>query len=874
MKVVVVESPAKAKTINKYLGDGYKVLASVGHIRDLPRKDGSVDPDRDFAMKWEVSARSNTPIGDIRSALKGATKLILATDPDREGEAISWHVLEVMNEKKAIGSMPVERVVFNEITKNAILDAMQKPRQINSELVEAYLARRALDYLVGFGISPLLWRKLPGARSAGRVQSVALKLICEREAEIEAFNADEYWSVEAIVTKEDGSDLVVRLTHLDRKKLGKLDLSNETMALAAVEAVKASTLEVEEVETRRVKRNPQPPFTTSTMQQEASRKLGFSASRTMRVAQKLYEGINIGAETTGLITYMRTDGVQLSQEAIGDIRKAISTLKGDRFVPTTPRVYKSRAANAQEAHEAIRPTDISRRPEDIARFLDDDQRKLYDLVWRRTMASQMQSAEIDQTGADIVDRAGKVTLRASGSVIVFEGFLSIYRESRDDANGPGPAGGKGDDDDRKFLPPLASGEPLGLKDSKAEQHFTQPPPRYTDASLVKKMEELGIGRPSTYSSIISVLQDREYVMKDRGRFIPEDTGRIVSAFLESFFARYVEYGFTARLEEDLDRVSDGKVDWKELLASFWKDFKAQIDGMTDLSRGDVLEKVDMLLEQHFFPTGDDGKPMRKCNHCADGILGLQLGRYGAFIGCSNYPECKYTRQLDSDESDAGHDSFADGEKQLGSDPESGMEVWLKKGPYGLYVQLGGADVKKPKRCSLPKDMTHTSIDLGIALSLLELPRDIGAHPNTNEMIEAGIGRYGPFLRYAGNYVSLPADDTVITIGINHAVELIDQSGKTPARSLGQPEGGAEIRIKSGRFGPYVEQDSIRATIPKAMNPETLTLEEAIRLITEKKAKGPSRKKAPKGSSKKKTAAKKSPAKKKASAKKSPASKKS
>ena len=848
--VVVVESPAKAKTIEKYLGSDYKVVPSVGHIRDLPPKNGSVEPAKDFEMKWEIPDRSKKPVGEIRSALKGADKLILATDPDREGEAISWHVLEVMSEKKALEGIPVERVVFNEITKGAILDAMEKPRGVNDELVDAYRARRALDYLVGFEISPILWKKLPGARSAGRVQSVALKLICEREAEIEAFDPVEYWSVEAALQKEDGSPFTARLTHFDGRKLGKHDITGEEMAMAAAEAIRSSSLEVQEVETRRIKRNPQAPYTTSTLQQEASRKLGFSASRTMRVAQKLYEGINIGSETTGLITYMRTDGVQLGQEAITDIRKAITDLKGDRYLPVTARVYKSKAANAQEAHEAIRPTDIGRKPEDMAGHLEDDQRRLYELIWRRAIASQMESAEIDQTGADIVDRGGKVTLRASGSVIVFDGFLSVYREGTDDANGGNGTGGDGGNDrskagdERKFLPPLASGEPLRLGEARPEQHFTQPPPRYTDASLVKKMEELGIGRPSTYSSIISVLQDRGYVVKDGGRFMPEETGRIVSAFLEGFFTRYVEYGFTARLEEDLDRVSDGKLQWKALLADFWSAFKPQVDALEDIERAPVLKEINTILERYLFPAGDDGKPVRKCEHCQDGILGLQTGRNGAFIGCSNYPECRYTRPI-GEEEDAANGALASGDKLLGTDPDTGMEVWLRKGPYGVYAQLGGADVKKPKRCSLPKEMPPDSVDLATGLALLSLPREIGAHPGTGEAIAAGTGRYGPYLLYAGNYVSLPADDTVITIGINHAVELIDKSGKTPARNLGKGENGKDVLVKDGRYGPYVQHDGVNANIPKTVNPESLTLAEALELVEKKKARGPVRGKAAK-----------------------------
>ena len=864
MKVVIVESPAKAKTINKYLGTDYHVIASIGHIRDLPPKDGSVNPDDDFSMKWQVSPSSNDPISSIKKALKGADKLILATDPDREGEAISWHVHQVLDDAKLIGAMPVERVVFNEITKTAILDAMAKPRQINNELVEAYLARRALDYLVGFSISPVLWRKLPGARSAGRVQSVALKLICEREAEIEAFRADEYWSVEALINNEAGKSFTARLTHLHGDKLDKFTINNEAAAMAAVDAVKASTLQVGTIETKRTRRNPQPPFITSTLQQEASRKLGFAASYTMRIAQKLYEGINIGSETTGLITYMRTDGVQLGQEAIHDIRSAITSLKGDRYLPSTPREYKSRAANAQEAHEAIRPTSMMRTPSDMAAYLDKDQLKLYDLIWKRTIASQMQSAELDKTSADIVDKDGKVTLRANGSIIVFDGFLSVYREDRDDT---GDAGTSDDNDDNKILPPMASGEPVNAVKTTPEQHFTQPPPRFTDASLVKRMEELGIGRPSTYASILSVLQDRNYVIKDRGRYTPEDRGRIVSAFLESFFARYVEYSFTARLEEDLDRVSDGQLNWKKLMEDFWRDFKLTIDSMDDLTRGDVLEKVDLLLEQHFFPSDDGEAPMRTCQSCQNGTLGLQLGRYGAFIGCSNYPECKYTRQIGEDSStDTNNLSLASGDQSLGDDPETGLPVMVRKGPYGFYVQLGDAETKKPQRSSLPKDIDITTLDLEKGLALLALPREVGMHPTNGNMIEAGIGRYGPYLKFGGAYVSIPADDTVITIGLNHAVELIDTSGTKAARSLGEyaPEGSKteDIKLKSGRFGPYVEHDGIRATIPKRFDPDTLTFEEAVGLIEAKKAKGPSKKTKAKAKTAKKSATKKKTAKKK------------
>ena len=836
MKVVVVESPAKAKTINRYLGDDYRVIASVGHIRDLPSKDGSVLPEEDFAMSWQIPPRSTEPINTIRSALRGAETLILATDPDREGEAISWHVLEVMKDKKAVAGMPVQRVVFNEITKSAILEAMQHPRAINTELVEAYLARRALDYLVGFGISPVLWRKLPGARSAGRVQSVALRLICEREAEIEAFIAEEYWDINALLSKADGSRFPARLTQLDGEKLKKFSLSNQSQAETAATAVREASLKVGHIETKRTRRNPNPPFTTSTLQQEASRKLGFSASRTMRVAQRLYEGINIGSETTGLITYMRTDGVQLGNEAIASIRNTISQQKGERYLPSTPRIYKTKAANAQEAHEAIRPTDMQRLPQDMARFLDDDQRRLYDLIWKRTIASQMASAELDKTAADIISSEGKVVLRANGSVIVFDGFLSVYREDRDETATAQAA----EDEDSRLLPVLEKGEAITTLEVTPEQHFTQPPPRFTDASLVKTLEELGIGRPSTYASIIQVLQDRSYVIKERGRFVPEDRGRITSAFLQTFFDRYVEYGFTAELESDLDRISDGKLEWKLLLQRFWQDFKNTIDKTADLSRADVLAPIDAMLATHFFPSKEGGEPVRKCSHCGSGMLGLQLGRHGAFIGCSNYPECSYTRQIGETEDEASQTSMPNGDIMLGNDPQTGLPILLRKGPYGIYAQRGDATTKKPARSSLPKDMIPTEVTLEQAIRLLQLPREVGPHPETGQMISTGIGRYGPYILYGGAYVSLPADDSVITIGLNHAVELIAASGKTAGRSLGEHPEGGEIMVKSGRFGPYVEHGKVRATIPKKLDPDALTLEEAVGLIKAKIERGPGR----------------------------------
>ena len=861
MKVVVVESPAKAKTINRYLGDEFKVLASYGHVCDLPSKDGSVLPDNDFEMKWQVSSGSEKHLKDIISALKHADKLILATDPDREGEAISWHVLEQLKTRSLVDSLPVERVVFNEVTKSAILQAMDNPRQLDNELINAYRARRALDYLVGFSISPVLWRKLPGSKSAGRVQSVALRLVCEREAEIEAFRSQEYWSIEAQFTKTDGRALTARLTKLDGHKLDKLDLKTEVDATAAVAKIMASKATVTQIETKRVKRNPQPPFTTSTLQQEASRKLGLSASRTMQIAQKLYEGINIGSETTGLITYMRTDGVQLGNEAIAAIRSDIGDRFGARYVPNTPRVYKTKAANAQEAHEAIRPTAIERDPKEMRPCLDHDQYRLYELIWKRTIASQMQSAELDQTGVDITTRTGDAVLRANGQIMVFDGFLSVYRESVDEtADGDGDEG----DESGKLLPDLIKGEALTTCTVTPEQHFTQPPPRFTDASLVKRMEELGIGRPSTYASIIQVLQQRNYVIKDKGRFIPEDRGRLVSTFLGNFFDRYVEYDFTARLETQLDDVSAGKLDWKQLLAAFWHDFKAAIDGTKDLTITNVLDVLDEELGPHFFKADDNGALIRGCPNCADGRLGLKLGKFGAFVGCSNYPECKFTRQLASGDDDTANGAVNDTE--LGIDPATNLPIYLRDGPYGPYVQIGDPETKKPKRASLPKGTDASQLDLQAALGLLALPRDIEPHPETGDMIQAGIGRFGPYLKYQGRYTSLPSADDVLTVGMNRAVDLLAESAKKAGRLLGEHPAGGQVHVKAGRFGPYVEHNKLRATLGKAHDVTEITLETALELLAAKMAKGGNTKKAPAKKATKKVAPKKAPAKKAAAKK--------
>lgn len=860
MKVVIVESPAKAKTINRYLGDGYKVLASYGHVCDLPSKDGSVSPENDFEMKWQISSGSEKHLKEITSALKNADKLILATDPDREGEAISWHVLEQLKAKKLVNDMPVERVVFNEVTKSAILAAMDNPRALDEELIDAYRARRALDYLVGFSISPVLWRKLPGSKSAGRVQSVALRLICEREAEIEAFTADEYWSLDTEMAKADGRHFMTRLTHIDGEKLGKLGIPDEAAAKAAEAKINAADLSVKTIETKRVKRNPSPPFTTSTLQQEASRKLGFSASRTMQIAQRLYEGINIGSDTTGLITYMRTDGVQLGKESIAALRDDIGSRFGSRYLPESPRVYKTKAANAQEAHEAIRPTDITRDPEAMRSFLDHDQFRLYELIWKRTISSQMQSAELDQTGVDITDPAGTVTLRANGQVMVFDGYLSVYMESQDDKD-------EKDETRSNLLPEMKEGEKLGIQKVSPEQHFTQPPPRFTDASLVKRMEELGIGRPSTYASIIQVLQSRDYVVKDRNRFIPEDRGRLVSTFLGNFFDKYVEYDFTAQLESQLDEVSAGRLDWKALLANFWRDFKSAIDGTKDLTITNVLDVLDEELGPHFFKADENGALLRSCPNCDDGRLGLKLGKFGAFVGCSNYPECKFTRKLT--DSDGSEDDAPVGDKNLGIDPKTELPVFLRKGPYGFYVQIGDPETKKPKRASLPKGESAAAIDLDRALSLLALPRDVGAHPESGDMIQAGLGRFGPYLKYQGGFTSLPADDDLLTVGINRAVDLLAESAKKKGRVLGPHPAKGDVYVKAGRYGAYVEHNKLRATLPKDVDIADVTLDQAIELLAEKAAKTPAKKASKKAATKKKAAPKKKAvAKKKATAKKS------
>lgn len=868
MPVVVVESPAKAKTINKYLGSDYTVLASYGHVRDLPPKDGSVDPDKDFEMLWEVASDSKKHVKAIADALKDDNALILATDPDREGEAISWHLEEALRKRKAIKKdTPVSRVVFNAITKTAVTEAMKNPRQVDEPLVHAYLARRALDYLVGFKLSPVLWRRLPGAKSAGRVQSVCLRLIVEREMEIEAFDAREYWSVKAMLTTPRGKDFEARLTVLGGDKLDKFDLANETAAELAVQAIQSRDLSVKSVEAKPASRNPAAPFMTSTLQQEASRKFGMGARQTMSSAQRLYEA--------GHITYMRTDGIDMAPEAVHGARDAIKAKYGDSYVPVSPRMYKNKAKNAQEAHECIRPTDLMA-DADSLKILDKDQHRLYDLIYKRTIASQMEAARMERTTAIIGSDDGQVELRASGQVMLFDGFLRVYEEGRDDAVL---------DDDDKSLPQITQGENTAKKSVTPEQHFTQPPPRFTEATLVKRMEELGIGRPSTYASIVTTIQDRGYVRKEKNRLFPEDKGRLVTVFLTNFFRRYVEYDFTAALEEELDDVSAGERNYKNVLDRFWRDFAVAISETMDLSITEVLEKINDVLAPHLFPPNEDGTDPRLCPNCGSGRLSMRTARSGgAFIGCSNYPECRYTRAFGPPGGDEDSSIPPEG-KMLGMDGED--KIWIHKGRFGPYVQRGDVteDNKKPKRQSVPKDWPEEgfaleNITLEHAVQLLSLPRLIGEHPEDKIPVWANIGRYGPYLKHAlstsergGTNANLPGMEDVFTIGMNHAVELLaakvaSRGGRGAVaktlKELGDhPQDGGAIQIKDGKYGPYVKWEKINATLPKGTEPDDVTLEQAIALIAEKAGK--------KGGTKK-AAAKKTTTKKKAAPKKKPAKK--
>ncbi|MBS4083447.1 MAG: type I DNA topoisomerase [Rhizobiales bacterium] len=846
MNVVIVESPAKAKTINKYLGPDFEVLASYGHVRDLPPKDGSVLPDDDFAMIWQVDGKAQKRLAEIAAAVKGADRLILATDPDREGEAISWHVLEVLKEKRALKDQKVDRVVFNAITKDAVQEAMRHPRAIDHSLVDAYLARRALDYLVGFTLSPVLWRKLPGARSAGRVQSVALRLVCDREREIEAFKPQEYWSVAALLATPRGDGFEARLVGADGKKIQRLDVGSEKEARDFEKALNAASYKVASIEAKPAKRNPYPPFTTSTLQQEASRKLGFAPSHTMRLAQRLYEGIDLEGETTGLITYMRTDGIDLAPEAITQARDVIAKDYGKNYLPGSPRIYKNKSKNAQEAHEAIRPTDLRRHPKDMARKLETDQARLYELIWTRTLACQMESAELERTTAEIEASVTApsapyklVNLRATGTVVKFDGFLTLYNESRDDDF---------EDEDARRLPAMNQGEALSKNELKIDQHFTEPPPRFSEASLVKRMEELGIGRPSTYASILQVLRDRGYTRLDKKRIIPEDKGRIVVAFLESYFPRYVEYEFTANLEEKLDEIANHELDYKRVLREFWTGFTGAVAETKDLRISEVIDVLDALLNEHNFPPKADGSDPRACPQCGTGRLGLKVGKFGAFVGCSNYPECRFTRALTA----PGEGELA-ATKELGEDPETKKTITVRSGRFGPYIQLGEAEdtgektktgkpvLSKPKRASIPKNFDAHELDFDTALSLLQLPREVGKHPESGEPIVAGYGRFGPYVKHQDTYASLTDGDEVLTVGLNRAVTLIAEKlargpgrgrrGKPAGRALGDhPTLGGPVTQHDGKYGPYVSHNKVNATLPSTTDPAAVTLEEAVTLI--------------------------------------------
>ncbi len=835
MDVVVVESPTKARTINKYLGRGTKVLASFGHVRDLPAKDGSVDPEHDFKMTWRIDPKAQKHVRAIAEETKKADRLILATDPDREGEAISWHVLDILKKRGVLKGKDVQRVVFHEITPRAIREAMANPRGIDEQLVNAYLARRALDYLVGFTLSPVLWRKLPGARSAGRVQSVALRLICEREIEIEQFRPRDYWTITALLAPADGGErFSARLAAVDGRKLDKFALTDEANAKALLARLQAADFQVRSVDKRPLRRMPPPPFTTSTLQQEAARKLGFGAKETMRLAQSLYEGKTVAGETIGLITYMRTDSVAMAAEAVSTIRDLLAERWGREYVPERPHRFRARAKNAQEAHEAIRPTNPALTPEEVRPFLDSKEAALYELIWKRAIASQTAAAEIEQTKVVIVSGDGSLELAANGQILRFPGFLRIYEEGRDE-------NGEDNGEEASRLPALAPGMALTLVDARTDKHTTKPPPRYTEASLVKKLEELGIGRPSTYATILSVLQERNYVRLEKRRFVPEDKGRLVTAFLESFFDRYVEYDFTAELEEALDAISRGEKDWRQVLADFWRDFSRRTGEVMNIRTTEILERLNEYLAPLLFPPREDGGDPRACPECGAGRLTLKVGRFGAFVGCSRYPECRYTRRFaDGNGAPVAERELEAAERLLGTDPESGREIWLKTGRFGPYVERAGEDGEKPARVTLPKGVGPADVNLDFACRLLALPREIGRHPETGEPVVAGIGRYGPYVAHQGVYANLGDVEEVFTIGMNRALQLIAEKASRRSgrggviRVLGQdPESGEPVELRSGRYGPYVKRGRVNASLPKTADPESIGLDEALTLLKAK-----------------------------------------
>jgi len=829
MNVLIVESPSKARSINKYLGSDYKVLASVGHVRDLSAKNDAIDTENDFQMKWETSERGKKVIKEITDAAKKSDNLYLATDPDREGEAIAWHVEKLLRDNSSLSNLNIHRVTFNEITKNAVLDSLKEPREIDENLVNAYLARRALDFLVGFTLSPVLWRKLPGSKSAGRVQSVALRIISERELEIEKFIPQEYWSIHGEFTNSENKTINARLTLYEGNKVDKLDIKNEKEAKKIYDEIKNSKFAVGAITKKEAKRNPYPAFTTSTMQIESSRKLGLSANQTMRTAQKLYEGTEIKGETTGLITYMRTDSVIMSNDAINLIRNFVSDNYGSKYLPEKPRIYKSKAKNAQEAHECIRPTNINLTPKDVKQYITKEEFKLYEIIWQRAISSQMASAILNQVQVDIINEDKKISLRANGSTIKFAGMYKVYQEAKDDDK---------DEEKELILPVMSVGESLNLKEVNKHQHFTLPPPRYTEASLVKKLEELGIGRPSTYASIIKVLQDRDYVILDKKRFNPHDRGRIVSIFLEKYFNKYVEYDFTADLENQLDEISDGKLDWKEVIKKFWETFKQLCDETVGKSNREVIDVLDDALGPHFFPPdGNDEK--RKCQTCNNGRLGIKVGKFGGFIGCSNYPDCKYTVQFNQLNDKDGLSLI--GPKEIGIYPETGEIITLRKGPYGFYMQVGeGTKEKKPKRVSIPKNFEPDEIGLNTAIQLLGLPRKLGFHPETNKTLSAGIGMYGPYILHDKKYKALEKTDNILDIELERALELISkptQRGNATLKDFGEhPTDKKNITAHDGKFGPYVKCGKINASLLGDQTIDSLNLEEAIKLIDERKQK--------------------------------------
>ncbi|MDC1060374.1 type I DNA topoisomerase [Alphaproteobacteria bacterium] len=829
MNVLIVESPSKAKSINKYLGADFKVLASVGHVRDLSAKNDAIDTEKDFQMRWETSDRGKKVIKEITDAAKKSENLYLATDPDREGEAIAWHVEKLLRENTSLSKLNIHRVTFNEITKNAVLESLKEPREIDENLVNAYLARRALDFLVGFTLSPVLWRKLPGSKSAGRVQSVALRIISERELEIEKFNPQEYWSIQGNFLNKDDKDINARLTLFDGNKIDKLDIQNEKQASEMYEIIKKSNFNVGNIIKKEAKRNPYPAFTTSTMQIESSRKLGLSASQTMRTAQKLYEGTEIDGETTGLITYMRTDSVIMSNEAINQVRNFVGENYGKEYLPDSPRVYKSKAKNAQEAHECIRPTNVNLTPKNIKQYITGDEYKLYEIIWQRAVSSQMSSAILDQVAIDVTSEDKQVSLRANGSTIKFPGMYKVYQEAKDDDK---------DEEKETILPVMNEGDKLNLKEVIKNQHFTMPPPRYTEASLVKKLEELGIGRPSTYASIIKVLQDRDYVILDKKRFNPHDRGRIVSIFLEKYFNQYVEYDFTADLENQLDEISDGKLDWKEVLRNFWKTFKQLCDDTVGKSNREVIDVLDDALGAHFFPP--EGKDeSRKCPTCENGRLGIKVGKFGGFIGCSNYPDCKYTVQFNQLNDKDG--KSLSGPKEIGIYPETNEMITLRKGPYGFYMQVGeGTPEKKPKRVSIPQNFEPDEIGLNTAIQLLGLPRKLGFNPENNKTVSAGIGMYGPYILHDKKYKALEKTDNILDIELDRALELIakpTQRGNATLKSFGEhPTDKINITAHDGKYGPYVKCGKINASLLGDQTIDSLTLEDAVKLIDDRKQK--------------------------------------